>query len=97
MGGQIMKQLTELVSLGALTALSVALYGAQRQTQAAQTTHNHHFQKQDRPAGPDGELVLLDLDGTVIAREVNLMPHSLFTNSAADVAHPVRANLAGRS
>ena len=92
-----MKQLIGLIPLGALTAFSVALYSAHRRTQAAQTTHNHHFQKQDRQAGPERELVLLDLDGTVVAREVNLMPHSPFTNSAADVVHPVRANLAGRS
>ena len=37
-----MKQLIGLVRLGALTALSVALYGAHRQTQATETTHNHH-------------------------------------------------------
>ena len=67
-----MKQLIELVGLGAFTALSVAFYGAQRQTQA---THNHHSKKSDRQAGPEGELVLLGLDGTVIAWEVNLAPH----------------------
>ncbi|HEY4272562.1 MAG TPA: hypothetical protein VGM65_11190 [Candidatus Udaeobacter sp.] len=67
-----MKQLIGLIHLGALTALYVALYGAHRQTQA---THNHHSQKPDRQAGPEGELVLLGLDGTVIAREVNLAPH----------------------
>jgi hypothetical protein len=66
-----MKQLIGLVRLGALTAFSVALYGAHRQTQ---TTHNHHFKKPDRLAG-EGELVLLGMDGTVIAREVNLAPH----------------------
>jgi hypothetical protein len=71
MGGQIMKQLIELVSLGALTAFSVALYGAHRQTQ---TSHNHHSEKPDPQAGPESELVLLGLDGTVIAREVNLAP-----------------------
>ena len=64
--------------------LSVALYSAHRQTQATQTTHNHHSKKPDRPAGPEGELVLLGMDGTVIAREVNLAPHALLTNSAAD-------------
>jgi hypothetical protein len=96
LGDKIMKELIGLVRLGALTALSVALYGAHRQTEAAQTTHSH-FQIPDRQAGREGELVLLDLDGTVIAREVNLMPHSPFTNSAADVVQLVRANLAGRS
>ena len=63
-----MKQLIELVRLGALTAFSVALYGAHQQTQ---TSDNHHSKEPDRLAG-EGELVLLDLDGTVIAREINL-------------------------
>jgi hypothetical protein len=67
-----MKQLIELVGFGAFAALSVALYGAQRQTQA---TQNHHSKKPDRQAEPEGELVLLGLDGTVIAWEVNLAPH----------------------
>ena len=67
-----MKQLIGLVHFGALTALSVALYSAHRQTQA---THNHHSKKPDPKAEPQGELVLLGLDGTVIAREVNLAPH----------------------
>ena len=71
MGGQIMKQLIGLVHFGALTALSVALYSAHRQTQA---THNHHSKKPDPQAEPESELVLLGLDGTVIAREVNLAP-----------------------
>ena len=70
-----MKQLIGLVHLGALTALSVALYGARRQTQATETTHNHYPKKPDRWANPEGELVLLGFDGTVIAREVNLAPH----------------------
>jgi len=70
-----MKQLIGLVRLGALTAFSVAVFGAHRQTQATQTTHNHHSKKPDPKAEPQGELVLLDLDGTVIAREVNLAPH----------------------
>jgi hypothetical protein len=68
-----MKQLIGLVRLGALTAFSVALYGAHRQTQA---TYNHHSKKPDPQAEPQGELVLLSLDGTVIAREVNLAPHA---------------------
>jgi hypothetical protein len=67
-----MKQLIGLVHLGALTALYVALYGAHRQTQE---THSHRSKKPDRQAEPEGELVLLGLDGTVIAREVNLAPH----------------------
>jgi hypothetical protein len=80
-----MKQLIGLVRLGALTALSVALYGAHRQTQATQATHNHHFKKPDHQARPEGELVLLGFDGTVIAREVNLAPDALLTNSAPDL------------
>jgi hypothetical protein len=73
-----MKQLIGLVRLSALTAFSVALFGAHRQTQATQTTqttHNHHSKKPDLKAEPQGELVLLGWDGTVIAREVNLAPH----------------------
>jgi hypothetical protein len=61
--------------LGALTALSVALRGVHRQTQATETTHNRYSKKPDRQAEPKRELVLLGLDGTVIAREVNLAPH----------------------
>jgi hypothetical protein len=71
-----MKQLIGLVRLGALTALSAAFYGAHQQTQATETTHNHHPQTPDRRVEPEGELVLLDLDGTVFAREVNLAPHA---------------------
>ena len=70
-----MKQLIGLVHLGALTALYVALCGARRQTQATETIHNSYPKKPDRQAEPEGELVLLGLDGTVIAREVNLGPH----------------------
>ena len=80
-----MKQLIGLVHLGALTALYVALRGAHRQTEATETIHNRYPKKPDRQAEPEGELVLLGLDGTVIAREVNLAPHTLLTNSAADL------------
>jgi len=66
-----MKHLTGLVHLGALAAFCVALCGAHRQTQATETVDNGHQKKPDR-AGPEGELVLLGLDGTIIAREVNL-------------------------
>ena len=69
-----MKQLIGLIRLGALTALSVALYSAHRRAQAIETTHNHHSKKPDPQAGPKGELVLLGTDGIVIAREVNLAP-----------------------
>ena len=67
-----MKQLIGLVHFGALTALSIALYSVHRQTRATETTHN---KKPDPQAEPQGELVLLGLDGTVIAREVTLAPH----------------------
>ncbi len=70
-----MKQLIGLVHFGALTALTVALYSAHRQTQATQKTHDHHSKRPDRQAESEGELVLLGLGGTVIAREVNLAPH----------------------
>ena len=70
-----MKQLIGLVHFGALTALYVALCGARRQTQVTETIHNRYPKKPDRQAEPEGELVLLGLDGTVIAREVNLSPH----------------------
>ena len=69
-----MKHLIGLVQVGALTALSVALYNAHRQTQATETTHNYYPKKPARRAAPAGELILLDLDGTIIAREVNLAP-----------------------
>jgi hypothetical protein len=67
-----MKQLIGLIRLGALAAFSVALYSAYRQTQATQTTYDQHSKNPDRQVGPEGELVLLGVDGTVIAREVNL-------------------------
>jgi hypothetical protein len=69
-----MKQLIGLVRLIALTSLSVALSGAHRQTEAIETTHNRYSKKPDRQAEPKGELVLLALDGTVIAREISLTP-----------------------
>jgi hypothetical protein len=76
-GGQMMEQLIGLIRLGALVALSAALYRAHRQRQATQTSDNHHSEESDRQAGPEGELVLLGLDGTVMAREVNLAPQGL--------------------
>jgi hypothetical protein len=90
-----MKQLIGLVRLGALTALSVALYSAHRQTQATQTSH--HSKKPDRQAGPEGELVLLGMDGTVIAREINLAPHAPLTNRAADLFSASGQNQSSRS
>ena len=73
-----MKQLIGLLRLGALTALYAALCGAHRQTEATtttETTHNRYPKTGDRQAKPERELVLLGLDGTVIAREINLAPH----------------------
>lgn len=70
-----MKQLIGLIRFGALTAFAVALYSAHRQTQTTQTSDNHHFKKPGRQTGLHGELVLLDMDGTVIAREISLAPH----------------------
>jgi hypothetical protein len=64
-----MKQLIGLIRLGALAAFSVG--AAHRQTQAADITDNH-FRIPDLQPGVKGELVLLDIDGTVIAREINL-------------------------
>jgi hypothetical protein len=70
-----MKQLIRLIRLCALTAVSVALHSAHREMQAAQTSHDHHYQKSGLLAEPEGELVLRGIDGTVIAREVDLAPH----------------------
>ena len=72
-----MKQLIGLVHLSAWTALYVALCGAHPQTRATETTHNRYPKKPDRQAEPEGELVLLGFDGTVIAREVNLAARSV--------------------
>jgi hypothetical protein len=63
----MMEQLIGLIRLGALIALAAALYRAHRQRQTTQTS-----KESDPKTGPEGELVLLGLDGTVIAREVNL-------------------------
>jgi hypothetical protein len=65
-----MKQLIELIRLGALAAFSVS--GKHRQIQAPEITNNHHFRIPALRPGLEAELVLLDIDGTVIAREVNL-------------------------
>ena len=69
-----MKQLIGSILLGVLTALSVALRSAHRETQAMQTSHYDHYKKSDQRAGSEGELVLRGIDGTVIAREINLAP-----------------------
>ena len=69
-----MKQLFGMI---VLTAVSVALYSAHRRTPA---THNHYSKKLNRQDGLEGELVLLDMDGTVIAREINLAAHAPLTN-----------------
>ena len=70
-----MKKLLGLIRSRALTAVSVALYG-RHQTPATRTNDNHHSKESDRLAGLDGELVLLGIDGTVIAREINLAPRA---------------------
>jgi len=71
-----MKQLIGLIRLSALTVFFVALCGGHERTEATETTHNHHFKRPDWRPGPARELVLLDIDGTVFAREVNLAPHA---------------------
>jgi len=58
-----MKQLIGLIRLGVLTAASVV---AHRKTLATKIP--------DRQLPREGELVLLDIDGTVVAREINLAP-----------------------
>ena len=75
-----MKQVISLVGLGALTAASVTLYSAAHQeAHATKTRRNNGSDKSDRQGGPAGELVLRGLDGTVIAREVNLAPQGSVT------------------
>ena len=58
-----MKRLIKLISLGAL---------AHRESQEIQT--NHDYKRLDRQAWSENELVWRGIDGTVIAREVNLAP-----------------------
>jgi hypothetical protein len=62
---QNMKQLIGLIHLGALTAASVV---AHQKTLATKTP--------DRQLPREGELVLLGIDGTVVAREINLAPRA---------------------
>jgi hypothetical protein len=59
-----MKQLIGLIRSGALTATSVV---AHRKTLATKTL--------DRQLPREGELILLGIDGTVVAREINLAPY----------------------
>jgi hypothetical protein len=61
---KIMKQVIGLICSGALTATSAV---ADRKTLATKTL--------DRQLPREGELVLLGIDGTVIAREIKLAPH----------------------
>jgi len=63
-----MKQLIGLVHFGALTALSVVLCSAHRETMATKSP--------DRQLPRPGDLVWLGLDGTILAREVNLAPQA---------------------
>ena len=75
-----MKQLIGLIGLGALSAASVTVYSAaHQQTHGTETPRNNGFNKSDRQCGPTGELVLLGLDGTIIAREVKLAPQGSLT------------------
>ncbi|MGH7982349.1 MAG: hypothetical protein ACREFF_04285 [Candidatus Udaeobacter sp.] len=74
-----MKKLIGLIGFGALTAASVALYSAAHQQAHATKTRYNGSDKSDRQGGPAGELVLLGLDGTVSAREVNLAPQGSVT------------------
>jgi hypothetical protein len=60
-----MKQLIGLIRLGALTAASVVPHP---ETLATKTL--------DGRLPREGELVLLGIDGTVVAREINLAPHA---------------------
>ena len=60
-----MKQLVGLTRLGALTAASVASHP---ETLATRTL--------DSRLPREGELVLLGIDGTVVAREINLVPRA---------------------
>ena len=60
-----MKQFIGLIRLGVLTTASVV---AHRKTLARKTP--------DRQLPREGELVLLGIDGTVVAREINLAPHA---------------------
>jgi len=59
-----MKQLIDLIRLGAVTTASVVLCSGRRETPATKTP--------DRQLPRPGELVLLGIDGSVIAREINL-------------------------
>jgi hypothetical protein len=60
-----MKQLIGSLGLGASTEASIV---ANPETLATKTL--------DRWLPREGELVLLDIDGTIIAREINLAPHA---------------------
>ena len=67
-----MKQLIGLIGLGALTVASVTVYSAPDISKQTTTPRNNNSNKSDRQCGPKGELVLLALDGTIVAREVDL-------------------------
>jgi hypothetical protein len=58
-----MKQLIKLICSGALV---------NRETQEIQTTH--HYKRSDWQNWSENELVWRGIDGTVIAREINLAP-----------------------
>jgi hypothetical protein len=68
-----MKPFIGLIPLAAFTAFPVAMYSAHRRTLATQTVRSKRL---DRQTGSVGELVLRGMDGTAIAREVNLAPRT---------------------
>jgi hypothetical protein len=67
-----MKKLIGSIRLGVLAAVSVALGGGHERTEANETT----TQRSNWQPHSDQELVLLNIDGTVFAQEVNLAPHA---------------------
>ena len=78
-----MKQLIGLICLGGLTAAYAALYAAaHQQTRATDTPRGNGSKKFLRQVEPSRELVLLGLDGTIIAREVNLAAPSASDDNA---------------
>jgi len=78
-----MKQLIGLTGLGALTAASVV---AHPETLATKSL--------DRRLPREGELVLLGIDGTIVAREINLAPHARYEHEifALSSVQPTKLN-----
>ena len=67
-----MKHLAALIRIWGISAFSVALNRRNRQTAVTPKSDSAHFKKPDRSAVLQRELVLLDVDGTVFAREITL-------------------------